>query len=46
MHPERVIIPRVSAVIAAVVAIIIVAVVDAIAAAVGPSGVLSLGTSS
>jgi vancomycin permeability regulator SanA len=42
MHPERVVIPRV----AAVVAIIIVAVVIVVATAVRPSGVFSLGTSS
>jgi hypothetical protein len=45
MKPERVVIARVSAVITAVIATTIV-VVAVIAAAVGPSGVFSLGTSS
>jgi hypothetical protein len=40
MHPERVVIARVSVVVVATIATVVVA------AAVGPSGVLSLGTSS
>jgi hypothetical protein len=43
MHPERVVIARVSAVVATVVTIIIVVVAVAVAAAVGPFGSLLLG---
>jgi hypothetical protein len=43
MHPERVVIARVSTVVVAVVAIIVVAVVVAVAAAVGAFGSLLLG---
>jgi hypothetical protein len=43
MHPERVVITKVSAVVATVVAIIIVAVVVVVAAAVGGFGSLLLG---
>jgi hypothetical protein len=43
MHPERVVIARVSAVVTAVVAIMVVAIVVAIAAAVGAFGSLILG---
>jgi hypothetical protein len=43
MHPERVVITWVSAVVAAVVTIIVVAVVVAVAAAVGAFGSLLLG---
>jgi hypothetical protein len=43
MHPERVVIARVSAVVAAVVAIITVVVVVVVAAVVGAFGSLLLG---
>jgi hypothetical protein len=43
MHPERVVIARVFAVVAAVVAIIIVVVVIAVVSAVGAFGSLLLG---
>jgi hypothetical protein len=46
MHPERVVIARVSAVVAAVVAIFIVVAAVVVAAAVGAFGSLPLGTSS
>jgi hypothetical protein len=43
MHPERVVIARVSAVVTAIVAIILVAAVVVVAAAVGAFGSLLLG---
>jgi thiol:disulfide interchange protein len=46
MHPERVVIARVSAVVVAVVAIIIVVTAVVVAVAVGAFGIFSLGTSS
>jgi hypothetical protein len=46
MHPEWVVIARVSAVVAVVVAITVVVAVVVVATVVGASGVFSLGTSS